>query len=134
MPNSDFLANKIFDHMLRGQTYAPPATVYAALLTTLPTQSDGTGLVECSASWYTRQAVSWGAAASRTMTNSAQISFTTNASQAVTDTIDGIALYDAATSGNLMRVLRATAGLLIAVGSQVIIPAGQLSLSDSWNL
>ena len=57
-----------------------------------------------------------------------QITFTTNATAAVTDDIEGVAIYDASTSGNLLRVLRSTANLVVAIGSQVIIPAGQLSL------
>lgn len=30
---SDYMENKIIDHMLRNQAYTPPATVYVALFT-----------------------------------------------------------------------------------------------------
>lgn len=136
MPNTDYYVHKILDHMYGGASFTPPDSshTFAALLTTLPSTSTGSGLVECSAVWYSRQAITWAAAASRTKTNSAQITFTTNATAAVTDDIEGVAIYDASTSGNLLRVLRSTAHLVVAIGSQVIIPAGQLSLGETWNL
>ena len=37
---SDFMENKIIDHMLRNQAYTPPATVYVALYTDDPTDAD----------------------------------------------------------------------------------------------
>ena len=37
----------------------------------------------------------------------------------MTDDIEGVAIYDASTSGNLLRVLRSTAHLVVAIGSQV---------------
>lgn len=133
MPNTDYFVHKIFDHMFRNQSYTPASTVYVGLLTTAPTGSDGSGAVECSASWYSRQAVTLSAASARGTSNSAQITFTSSASQAVTDDIEGVAIYDAASSGNMLRYLKATANLVVAVGSQVIIPAGQLSMSETWN-
>lgn len=134
MPNTDYLVHHNINHMLRNQSFTPPSTLYVGLLTTLPTSSDGSGAVECSASWYSRQALTLSAAASRATSNSAQITFTSNASQAVADDIEGVAIYDASSGGNMLRVLRTTANLVVQVGSQVIIPAGQISLSEPWNL
>lgn len=134
MPNTDFMVHELYDHAFRNASYTPPATVYVALLTTLPSNSTGSGLVECSAAWYSRQSVTFGAAANRGVTNSAQITFTSNASEAVLDDIEGVGIYDASTAGNLMRVVRATANLIVQVGGQVIIPTGQLALTETWNL
>ena len=50
---SNFMENKIIDHMLRNQAYTPPATVYVALYTSDPTDAD-TG-TEVSGGSYARQ-------------------------------------------------------------------------------
>ena len=52
---TDFLENKIIDHMLRNQAYTPPTTVYVALFTTATT--DAGGGTEVSGGAYARQAV-----------------------------------------------------------------------------
>jgi hypothetical protein len=57
---TDYLENKIIDHMLRNQAYTPPSTVYVALFTTA-TGDDGSG-TEVSGGSYARQAVTLGAA------------------------------------------------------------------------
>lgn len=37
---SNYLENKLIDHVLRNTAYTPPATVYLALYTTDPTDAD----------------------------------------------------------------------------------------------
>lgn len=76
---------------------------YVALLTTLPVDYDGAGLVELAKSWYARKACSsWVSAAS------SGVAYRKNVGAVVFDTADedtefvGWALYDAATSGNLI--------------------------------
>jgi len=38
---SDYYENKIIDHMLRGQAFTPPSTIYLALYTVAPTDAGG---------------------------------------------------------------------------------------------
>jgi len=38
---SDYLENKVLDHVLRNTSYTPPATVYLGLFTANPTDAGG---------------------------------------------------------------------------------------------
>lgn len=90
---------------------APPSTLYVALLTTMPTHSDGTGAVEVSATstGYARQAITsaqWAAittaADNITEQQASSVALTWNNSGASNfGTVVGVAIYDAATNGNL---------------------------------
>ena len=95
---SDYLENKIIDHMLRNQAFTPPATVYVALFTSATT--DAGGGTEVSGGAYARQAVTLGAAAAGASSNSAAVTFP----QATADwgTITHIAIMDASTGGNML--------------------------------
>ena len=55
MPASKYLKNKVADFLWRAQAFAPPATVYAALLTVAPTAADV--YTELAAAGYARIAV-----------------------------------------------------------------------------
>lgn len=86
------------------------ATRYLALLTTLPTHNDGTGLVEVTGGSYARVAVApgdWGAVstAADNLTEQQSISVEKDFAQATANlgTILGWALFDALTVGNLRR-------------------------------
>lgn len=78
--------------------------VHVALLTTLPTDYDGTGLVEVSSAWYSRVAHSaWVNATDDgvvTRKNNGAVVF--SATDVVESGIIGWAIYDAATNGNLI--------------------------------
>ena len=102
-------------NMWKGTAFTFPTTVYLALLTTNPTDDTGTALVEVSTSstayarqvivgssgWSTIAPVSGGSGTSpEQMSNAAIITFPTPTANF--GTVVGIALYDAATAGNLL--------------------------------
>ena len=91
---SNYLENKLLDHALRNTSYTPVATVYLALYVGSPTDA-GTGGAEVAA---TRQAITFGAASSGTVSNSSSISFTSMPAVTVTH----IGVFDASTGGNLL--------------------------------
>ena len=95
---SDFLENKIIDHMLRNQAYTPPTAVYVALFTS-PTDDAGGG-TEVSGGGYVRQAVTLSAASGGASSNSADVTFP----QATADwgTITHLALMDAISGGEML--------------------------------
>lgn len=111
---SDYLENKLVDHLLRGQAYTAPATVYVALLTAAP--SDGGGGTEVSAGGYARVAVAsslanWAgtqgagttvasSGAGGQTSNNAAVTF--GAPSANWGSVTHAALYDASTGGNLL--------------------------------
>jgi len=100
-------------NMWKGTAFTFPSTVYVALLTTVPTDDTGTALVEVSGGSYARQAIvgssGWSTIAPvsggsgttpEQMSNAAVITFPTPT--ASWGNVVGIALYDAATVGNLL--------------------------------
>lgn len=95
---SNFLANAIYNHVLRNITYTSPSAVYVALYISDPTPADTGG--EVSGGAYARLAVTFGAPSNGTGDNSSQLTF-------VTPTLDwGLvshsAIRDALTLGNLL--------------------------------
>jgi hypothetical protein len=111
---SDYLENKLVDHILRAQTFTAPATVYVSLHTAAPT-GDVPG-TEVSGGSYARVAVTsslsnWAGTQSAGSTtassgtggatsNNAAITFP--APSASWGTISHFAIWDASTAGNLL--------------------------------
>ena len=122
---TDFMENKIIDHMLRNQAYTPPATVYVALFTTATT--DAGGGTEVSGGAYARQAVTLSAASGGASENSADITFP----QATADwgTITHVALMDALTGGNMLMHTALDASKTVNNGDTFKINAGDLDVT-----
>lgn len=108
---SNYLENKLIDHLLRGQSFPVVSTVYVALFTAAP--SDAGGGTELSGDNYARVPVACGLTAftgthgttsgvssgtSGTAANAAVIQF--NAPSANWGTVTHFALFDAASGGN----------------------------------
>lgn len=123
---------------LRGTTYpAVPANVYIALLTTLPTDNNGTGIAEVSGGAYARQAVatattSWPAPSTsgslQQTNNTNAINFPT--ATANWGTIVGVAIYDAVTAGNLLYFGALTANQVVNNGNTFGFLVGQLTVQE----
>ena len=122
---TDYLENKLLDHVLRNVAYTPPATVYVGLFTAAPGETGGG--TEVSGGGYARQAVSFSAAANGQTSNSADITFPV--ATANWGTITHIALFDAATAGNMLWYGALSASKTIQTGDQFIIKAGNLTCS-----
>lgn len=111
---SNYLENKLVDHILRGQTFSAPATVYVGLLTAAPNDAGGgtevTGgayarvAVTCSlANWAGTQAAGSTTASSGTNgTSSNNNAITFPAPSAAWGSITHFAIYDAASAGNML--------------------------------
>jgi hypothetical protein len=96
---SDYLEDKILNHVLRNTAYTQPATVYAGLFTAAP--SDTGGGTEVSGNSYARTAITFGAPSpSGTTTNSADVTFPTPSGSWGACTHFGV--FDAASAGNLL--------------------------------
>jgi hypothetical protein len=100
---SNYLENKILDHVLGGVTYTPPATLYVALFTAAPGETGGG--TEVSGGGYARVAVAndttnWPAASNGQKSNGTVITFP--AATANWGTVVAWGIFDAATGGNLL--------------------------------
>jgi len=124
---SNYLENKIIDHMLRNQAYSPPSTLYLALYTDDPTDAD-TG-TEVSGGSYARQSFTLNAASNGATSNSADITFPT--ATADWGTITHVGIRDASTGGNLLMHSPLDANKTVDNGDTFKINAGDLDITVS---
>ena len=122
---SNYLENKILDHVLKNVSYTSPTTVYVGLFTTDPTDA-GTG-TEVSGGSYARQALSVTTASGGIVTSSADVTFP----QATGNwgTISHIGILDALTSGNLLMHTPLTTSKTIENGDILKISSGNLTVT-----
>ena len=125
MPVTTYFGNRILDHMLRGQAYTPPATVWVGLFTQMPT-ADQPG-TEVSGGGYARQPAAFSAAVNREIVNSADLQFPT--ATADWGTVVGFGLFDAETGGNLLVFASLSTPKNVLTGDQPYFPAGELSVT-----
>lgn len=122
---SNYLENKLLDHVLRNTSYTSPTTVYVGLYTSNP--DEGNTGTEVSGGSYARQALSVTTASGGIVTSSADVSFP----QATGSwgTISHIGLLDAVTSGNLLMYTQLTTSKVIESGDVLKIASGSLTAS-----
>jgi hypothetical protein len=112
---SDFLENKVLDHLMGRTTYTAPATIHFALFTASP--SDSGGGTEVTGGAYARVAVTndatnWPAASNGIKRNASVITFPEATGN--WGTITAIGIYDAATAGNLLFWTTITARTVVS--------------------
>lgn len=115
---SDYLENKILDHVFRNTSYTPAATLYLALFTS---SASGAGLEagtltgEVSGGSYARQTVTFSAASGGSTSNSGTITFP--AASANWGTIRYVAVMDASSAGNVLWWQQLTSDVTINSGN-----------------
>jgi hypothetical protein len=138
---SDYLENKLVDHLFRAQTLSAPATLHIGLLTAAP--SDSGGGTEVSGNNYSRVSVTsslanWAGTQSAGSTvassgtggqtsNNASITFATPSG--TWGTVSHFAIYDAASGGNLLFHGSLSIAKTINQGDTVSFPAGSLTVT-----
>lgn len=124
---SNYLENKLYDHLLRNTAFTSPTTVYAALFTALTDAEAGTG-TEVSGGSYARQSVAFGAPTDGVGSNSALITYPT--ASANWGTITHAGLFDAVSAGNALSVIKAlTASKVINNGDIFRFPIAAISFT-----
>lgn len=122
---SDYLENKLLDHVLRNTSYTSPTTTFVGLFTSAPT--DTTSGTEVSGGSYARQALSVTTASAGVVTSSADVTFPQ--ATASWGTISHIAIFDALTSGNLLMYTELTTSKVIDSGDILKISSGNLTVT-----
>ena len=136
---SDYLENKLIDHVFRGQVYTAPTTIYVALYTSACSDAAGgtevtggsyarPGLASSLANWAGTQAAASTTASSGTggtTSNNTVITFATPS--AGWGTVTHIGLLDAVTAGNLLVCTALTTSKTINSGDSVTFPAASLT-------
>lgn len=133
---SDYLENKVLDHVLGGSDYTRPATVYLAAFTVTP--SDAGGGTEATGGGYARKAITnnstnFPAAASGSKANGATFAldaFSGSVSAGAAFVAWG--LFDALTSGNLLYWGSLAAGdqKVYTTNDQFTVPAGSMTITE----
>lgn len=124
MSFSNYLENKIVDHVFGGSAYTAPGTIYLGLFTSNPDE-DGSG-TEVSGNNYSRKAVSF-TVTGNAATNASAIEF--DVASGSWGTITHVGLYDASTTGNLMAYAALSASKAIASTDVFRVPAGDLDIT-----
>jgi hypothetical protein len=131
---SNYLENKILDHVLGSTAYTAPTTRYLALFTNTSGNAATnlesgviTDEVSSTSTAYARKVVTFGTASGGTITNNTTLTF----SEAIANwgTVTHVAIMDALTSGNVLFWGAVTAGKLIETGDTFQITNGNLSIS-----
>ena len=128
---SDYMENKILDHVLGTAAYSRPASIFLALCTADP-EDDGTGstIDEPSGGAYSRIACDgWTAATLRAITNDALVSYTL--ASADWGTITHFAILDTATlaTGNVIAYGPMSPNKVIDSGDHAKVAIGDLDIS-----
>jgi hypothetical protein len=138
---TNYLENKLIDHVLRNTTYTPPTTLYFALFTSDPTETGAAG-TEVSGGSYARVAVTAnltnmaGTQAAASTTASSGTSGTTSNNGAITypaptgnwGTVTHIGIMDASSGGNMLIYGALTTPKVITNGDAApSFVAGQLT-------
>ncbi len=122
---SDYLENRVLDHIFRNTASTAPATVYLALFTTAP--SDTGGGAEVTGGGYARQAVAFGAASGGVISNTAIESFT--ATGANFGTVTAVAIFDALTTGNMLAWKVLSASAVVNDGDTISFAIGAITVT-----
>lgn len=120
---SNYLENKVLDHIMGTTTYTKPSAVYVALYTAAP--SDTGGGTEVTGGSYARQTATFSAAASGATSNSANIDFVVMPAC----TVVAIGIFDALTTGNLLVWGTLSTNKSLDAGDTLRIATGDLDIS-----
>ena len=123
---SDFQEQKLLDHTLNGVAYVPPVTVYLGLSTADPLDA-GSGLAEPVGGGYARKAITFGAAAGRSITQGADVQF--NLVTAPWGLITHYAIFDALVSGNMLAHGSLALAKNVVIGNSPSVAAGEVVVS-----
>ena len=125
---SDYLEDKVLDHVFGGNAYTAPATLYVALYTVAP--DDTGGGTEVTGGSYARQ--TWSIYCFRnksptTASNSAAIEYPT-----ATDnygTVVAVGILDASSSGNLLAYANLDTSKSVTTGDVFRFDTGDLDIT-----
>ena len=124
---SDFTENEVLDHICNA-AYTPPATVFLGLSTADP-GDDAAGLAEPSGNGYIRKAITFAAAASRSVAQNADVQF--DQATGAWGTLTHFGTFDAESGGNMLANGALNEPKVVISGNTPKISSGQTTIS--WN-
>jgi len=124
---SDYLEDKVLDHVFGGTSYTAPGTLYVALYTVAPTDTGGG--TEVSGGAYVRKTATFNVSGTSptTATNAAAIEYPT--ATANYGTVVAVGILDASSGGNLLAYANLTTSKTVSTGDVFRFDAGDLDIT-----
>ena len=124
---SDYLEDKVLEHVFGGNAYSAPSTLYVALYTSAP--SDTGGGTEVSGGGYVRKTSTFNVTGTNptTASNTAAIEYPT--ATANYGTVVAVGIFDASSSGNLLAYANLTTSKVVSTGDVFRFNTGDLDVT-----
>tara|TARA_B100001059_G_scaffold232562_1_gene270667 strand:+ start:649 stop:1041 length:393 start_codon:yes stop_codon:yes gene_type:complete len=124
---SDYLEDKVLDHVFGGNAYTAPGALYVALYTVAPTDTGGG--TEVSGGGYVRKTSTFNVSGTSptTATNPSAIEYPT--ATANYGTVVAVGILDASSSGNLLAYANLTDSKVVSSGDVFRFNAGDLDIT-----
>ena len=124
---TDYLEDKVLEHVFGGNAYSAPGTLHVALYTVAP--SDTGGGTEVSGGGYVRKTSTFNVSGTNptTATNAAAIEYPT--ATANYGTVVAVGIFDASSSGNLLAYANLTSSKVVSTGDVFRFNAGDLDVT-----
>ncbi len=124
---SDYLEDKVLDHVFGGNAYTAPATLYVALYTVAPTDTGGG--TEVTGGSYARQSGTFTVSGTNptTASNSAAIEYPT--ATADYGTVVAVGILDASSGGNLLAYANLDTSKSVTTGDVFRFDTGDLDIT-----
>ena len=124
---TDYLEDKVLEHVFGGNAYTAPGTLHVALYTVAPTDTGGG--TEVSGGAYARQTAAFTVSGTNptTATNSAAVEYPT--ATANYGTVVAVGIFDASSSGNLLAYGNLTTSKTVSTGDVFRFNAGAIDIT-----
>ena len=123
---SDYLEDKVLDHILATTTFTKPSAVYLGL--SIASMGDNAGGTELSGNGYTRVSIAFDAASGGTTDNTAVVDFP-SCTGSNWGAVAYWSLWDASTGGNMLLHGAFTSAKTIEVNDVLRVDAGDLDIT-----
>ena len=124
---SDYLEDKVLEHVFGANAYSAPSTLYVALYTSAP--SDTGGGTEVSGGGYVRKTTTFNVSGTNptTASNAGAIEYPT--ATANYGTVVAVGIFDASSSGNLLAYANLSASKVVSTGDVFRFNTGDLDVT-----
>ena len=124
---SDYLEDKVLNHVFGGNAFTAPSTLHVALYTVAPTDTGGG--TEVSGGGYTRKTATFTVSGTNPTqaSNTAAIEYPT--ATANYGTVVAVGIFDASSSGNLLAYANLTSSKVVSTGDVFRFNAGELDVT-----
>jgi hypothetical protein len=124
---SDYLEDKVLEHVFGGNAYTAPTTLYVGLYTVAPTDTGGG--TEVSGGAYARQTAAFTVSGTNptTASNSAAVEYPT--ATANYGTVVAVGIFDALSGGNLLAYANLDTSKVVSTGDVFRFNTGDLDIT-----